>query len=303
MLPTHTPTFKSYCEPAVERAEWWRTLAGFLLIAGLYGAIFAGLGWMTLKIGEAIELGFGYRLLFEVVTFSSKRAVLIGLFSVVLILPALWLVMRFLHKRPFSTLLSPHRKIHWKAYFLPALLLVVLYMVVEIPWIIRGDTRQQLSLSEWLPWMVPALILLFLQTATEELVFRGYLMQQLAARFHSRWVWMVIPSLLFGAIHYAPQQYGENTWLVMAAAALTGFVLADITARFGNLSIAMGLHFGNNLIAIFVVSSPGYMSALSLFLDSSNVKDIDATRLSLLLSMGLTLSAYLIYLLVMRARR
>ncbi len=52
-----------------------------------------------------------------------------------------------------------------------------------------------------------------IQTGAEELVFRGYLQQQLAARFASPLIWMVLPALIFGAVHYDPATAGPNVWL------------------------------------------------------------------------------------------
>ncbi len=128
-------------------------------------------------------------------------------------------------------------------------------------------------------------------------------MQQLAARFHSRWVWWVLPAVLFGALHYNPLVYGDNTWLVIAAAVLSGLIFGDITARSGDLSIALGLHFANNLTVILLLGVPGQLSSLSLFLQKLNVRDEDVMRLEILTSSGIMLAVYFIYLLVMRARR
>jgi membrane protease YdiL (CAAX protease family) len=303
MLPRKTARFEEYAACAGAYCEPWRTALGVLLIAALYLAGAGGLTFGAIKIAESIQLGAGYTLVFELATYSSKRAVLIALFSVVLALPAMWLVLRFLHHRSLRSLIAPTWRVHWRNYGRALVFVAVFGLVTSLPVLWGSTLSQQLSLVQWLPWLVPALLLIFLQTATEELFFRGYLMQQLAARFHSRWVWWVLPALLFGALHYNPAVYGANWPLVVAGAVLAGLIFGDITARSGDLSIAMGLHFANNLISVLLLGVPGQLSALSLFLQKLNVRDADAMRVELLGSSAIMLGVYFIYLLVLRRRR
>lgn len=117
----------------------------------------------------------------------------------------------------------------------------------------------------WLVFLPLALFGILIQTGAEELVFRGYLQQQLAARFASPLVWLVFPSVLFGLAHYAPDALGGHAWLVVAATGLFGLIAADLTARSGALGLAWGLHFANNALAILVVSAMGGLDGLALF--------------------------------------
>lgn len=303
MLPRKTAKFEEYTACAGPYCEPWRTALGVLIIAAAYVGGGLGIGYIAVKIAENIQLGAGYAMVFELATGSSKRAVLIGLFSAVMMLPGLWLALKFVHHRSLRSVLAPTGRMHWGNYTKAMIFILVFATLSTLPVLLNAEFTQQLSLGQWLPWVLPALVLIFLQTATEELVFRGYLMQQLAARFHSRWVWWVLPALLFGALHYNPTTYGENAWLVVAAAVLSGLIFGDISARTGDLSIAMGLHFANNLTVLLLLGVPGQLSALSLYLHKINIRDDAVMRLELLTSTGLMLAAYFIYLLVMRGRR
>ena len=303
MLPQKTAKLNDYTACAGPYCEPWRTALGVLIVAAVYAGGGYGLVMLAIKIAESIQLGAGYAMVFELATSSSKRAVLIALFSAVLMLPGLWLVLRFLHHRSLRSVIAPTERIHWRNYTRAILFILVFAGVTSIPVLLNAEFTQQLSLSQWLPWLAPALLLIFLQTATEELVFRGYLMQQLAARFHSRWVWWVLPAALFGALHYNTLTYGDNAWLVVFSAFITGLIFGDITARSGDLSIALGLHFANNLTVILLLGVPGQLSSLSLFLQKLNVRDVDVMRVEILASTGIMLAIYFVYLLVMRGRR
>ncbi|HIP24394.1 MAG TPA: CPBP family intramembrane metalloprotease [Rhodobacteraceae bacterium] len=303
MLPQKTAKFEDYTACAGPYCEPWRTALGVLIVAAVYAGGGYLLVMLAIKIAENIQLGAGYAMVFELATSSSKRAVLIALFSAVLMLPGLWLVLRFLHHRSLRSVIAPTGRIHWGNYTRAMLFILVFAGVTSIPVLLNAEFTQQLSLSQWLPWLAPALLLIFLQTATEELVFRGYLMQQLAARFHSRWVWWVLPAAIFGAVHYNTLTYGDNAWLVVFSAFLTGLIFGDITARSGDLSIALGLHFANNLTVILLLGVPGQLSSLSLFLQKLNIRDVDVMRAEILASTSIMLAIYFVYLLVMRARR
>jgi membrane protease YdiL (CAAX protease family) len=303
MLPRKTARLEAYTTCAKDHCELWRTGLGVLLMATVLGIIYASLSVVAKTIGEWVQLGAGYALAFELITFSSKRAVLILLFAIALALPALWLVVRLLHHRSLKSLIAPTGRLHWANYRRAAVFALAFGLLTSLPVLYSGAYSQHLPLMVWLPWVLPALAAVFLQTATEELFFRGYLMQQLAARFKSRWVWWLLPALLFGARHYNPLLYGDNWALAVAFATLMGLIYGDITARSGDLSIAMGLHFANNLMVVLFLNVSGQLSALSLFLKNFSARNTDPMRAELLTSFAASLAVYIIYMLIMRARR
>lgn len=116
-----------------------------------------------------------------------------------------------------------------------------------------------------LSWIWLALPFLFIQVTAEELIFRGYLMQVLAAKFQSRLIWFVLPSLIFALGHYDPTVDPVISALIITATFIMGLILAEITVRTGNLGAAIGLHFANNFFAMMIVSLDGGISGLSLY--------------------------------------
>jgi len=109
-------------------------------------------------------------------------------------------------------------------------------------------------------------------------LFRGYLQQQLAARFSHPLIWMFLPSALFGLAHYGPDTYGANAWLVVIWAGIFGALAADLTARSGTLGPAIALHFATNVSALLLVAPQGEMSGLALFQYSFPAHDEAAIR-------------------------
>jgi membrane protease YdiL (CAAX protease family) len=110
------------------------------------------------------------------------------------------------------------------------------------------------------------LVGVLIQTGAEEVLFRGYLQQQLAARFSSPMIWMVLPSALFAALHYQPEVMGDNTWLMMGAVFVFALLAADLTAVTGTIGAAWAMHFVNNALAILVMATDGPLSGLALYI-------------------------------------
>ena len=126
-------------------------------------------------------------------------------------------------------------------------------------------SRSAIGLGEWLLWLVPSALLVFVQTSAEEVSFRGYFMQSLAARFRSPWVWALPPGLVFTLLHLTPQALPwmhASLLISIAAFAATATILVVAT---GNLGAAMGAHLGLNVFGLLGVSHAGWLSGIALF--------------------------------------
>ncbi|MFC6688343.1 CPBP family intramembrane glutamic endopeptidase [Jhaorihella thermophila] len=133
--------------------------------------------------------------------------------------------------------------------------------------------QPNLPLSRWLLLLPASLLVVLIQTSAEEILFRGYLQQQLAARFRSPLIWAVVPSVLFAAGHYVPAEAGPNAPLVAAWAGLFGLLMADLTARAGTLGPAIAVHMFNNITSLLLFSTPGQLNGLALYLLPYDLSD------------------------------
>ena len=272
-LPTRSPRFEAFVEPARARPEIWRLLAGGLI---------AGAVWLA--VTAALVIGFGRG--------SATGALLAYLWGFSGLILGIGVATRLFQKRSLASVVGPGG-IEPRAYLIG--IAVVALLALPTAFALDAPARR-MGLAEWaaaLPIAIPALAI---QTGAEEMLFRGYLAQGLAARFRSRAIWWVLPALLFGAMHWNPPTFGENAWLVVVSAALTGLILADVTIRTGNLSLAMGMHFANNAIAVLLVAPPSPLSGLTLFEAPINPAAADDFRPYLLADIGSTLLLYAIWL-------
>ncbi len=196
---------------------------------------------------------------------STPAGVLINLATFGLLIVALAVVARIVHRRDLGTLIGPvPLAIRQFGRALGAM--VVLYGVVAlIPMPESVAPAPNIAFGTWTAFLLPALVALFLQVFAEELIFRGYLQSQLAARFTSPVIWLAVPSVIFGLLHFDAANYAGNAWVVVLWATVFGIVAGDLTARFGTLGPATALHFINNFSAILIAAPEGLFDGLALY--------------------------------------
>jgi len=271
---SHSPTFERFVAPARARPQLWRTVLGLgviLLVYVLWMLFMAGGVWLAVG-GASVEGALG-----EIGMGGDPVSLVLLLFTFTGMALGCFVAVRLLHARGAGTLFG-RAPVVLRDFAVGAGILAGVAIVGGVPLLLSIDTDPGVELRVWLVFLPMALAGLLVQTAAEELVFRGYLQQQLAARFASPVVWMLLPSVLFGLVHYAPAEMGPNTWHVVLATGVFGLVAADLTARSGSLGLAWGLHFANNVFAILFVTMGGSLDGLALFRLPFGPDDTEAMR-------------------------
>lgn len=279
-----TPVYAAYLAPARATNQLWRLVLGFALIVGIYT------GWM-LAMGALLWLVQGWRgfeiQLVRLTEGSDPWSLIWLLFTFVGGWLGVALTLRLLHQRRLRGLFG-RAPVVLRDFVLGVGLIVVVSGGVTLALVpLLPPLQMTTDPRLWALFLPVALAGIAVQTGAEELVFRGYLQGQLAARFAFAPLWLGLPSLIFGMAHYAPQEMGEQTWLIVASTTLFGLVAADMTARTGSLGLAWGLHFANNVLAILLLSVTGGLDGLALFQLQPGAADPQTLRVLLLGDMGL----------------
>lgn len=250
--------FQPMIESAAARPQFWR------IVAGVVTALVVGVVWMVALFAIAqIMMGAEALGLFGGV--DSPMATVVFLVLIVGLGIGTWLAARLWHGRSLGALIGrgPRTLRDFGVAALSTFALAGLAFLVA--WPLAGPMTPNLPFDQWLRWLPIALIAILLQTGSEELLFRGYLQSQLAARFRATWVWLIVPSLMFGALHFLPGETLGPGLIYVAATTLFGIIAADLTARSGSLGAAWGLHFANNCVALLFVVYIGAGSGLGLY--------------------------------------
>ncbi len=245
---------------ARRRPALWRLAAGLALALAIYAGTLA-----ALAAGIAYALGpdRGVAAMRSLGAGEAPGAVLALLTTFAAMALGAWAAARALHRRRLRELIGP-RAPAWRDFRLAAGVTLAVNLPLLALAVGLADLERALDPATWALLLLPAIPLIALQTGAEELLFRGYLQGQLAARFRSPLVWALLPSLAFGAAHWDGTG-GPAAWGIVAATALFGLAAADLTALTGRLGAAWGLHFANNLVALTVIGVPGALPGLALW--------------------------------------
>lgn len=172
---------------------------------------------------------------------------------------ALLLCVKYVHQKPYTSIVTARRKIDWKRIFFGAGIWGALTIVAFIIQYFTTDSSEiqfQFEPLRFLGLLVVSLALFPFQTSFEELLFRGYLMQWSALLFKYRWVAVLLTGLLFGAMHGANPEVGAYGVLVaMPQYILMGLILGYVAVKDDGMELSLGLHLANNILAAITFTS------------------------------------------------
>lgn len=284
----------TFVEPARASSEPWRFLLGLLMIVAL-GLVFS---FAFTKLLGGLLSPDAFTAFIEF-TADGPGRVLALLLGFAFFLISTLVVTDLLHHRSAIGLFGQPKLMVWQCiYVLTGL--VPLNVVVSIlpPWngpnLLSGQ-----SFSTWIFLLPFALVAIMVQVLTEEVLFRGYILQQLAARFRHPIVWMVLPSAFFAALHYDPNSGSSTIW-IMVSVLLFGILASDLTARSGTLGPAIALHFANNVTALLVIAPQNDLDALALYRWPFDMTDTAVLREAVMIDAAFLLCAWLVARLVLR---
>lgn len=276
--------------PAREKAQVWRLAIGVILIAG----VFLLGNQLVHQMAFTLFGPAGYAGLTGMDGTASQWSVVFLLMTFGLMTVGVLVALRVAHTRDFAPLLGERSAFaaqFWSVLTVLAVLNIALLILP--PWDIGGPLVANVSPLRWFLMLPVALLAVLVQVSAEEILFRGYLQQQLAGRFKTPLIWIGVPAILFGLGHYMPLEAGENANFIMAWAVIFGVLMADLTARAGTLGPAIAVHLVNNVIAIIFISMPDSLSGLSLYLSPFSLNDTEVVRAWLPVEFGVMIVSWL----------
>jgi membrane protease YdiL (CAAX protease family) len=167
------------------------------------------------------------------------------------LLPVTLLAVATWHRRPMRSLVTGAARVGWGRMALAFLAAFAMFMVLAL---IGGDDPEHPGNRAALLAALP-LIAIFtpLQSAGEELLFRGYVLQASAAFTRSRIAIVVFNGALFAALHaYNPA--AQVNMLALGGYFLSGAGLALVALRDDGLELPIGGHVANNVVSFMALA-------------------------------------------------
>ena len=270
-------------------------ILGFIIVETLYEL---GLRLFGLALDR-----FAPTMATDILTGRSPSGMVISLASFLILTGALALVLRLVHGRALASLTGPLALAlaQFRASLVPVL---ALFLAVELlpPWWAAAEVAQIRPPLLWLAWLLPGMAALFIQISAEELFYRGYLQQQIAAWSPGTLAWLFLPNLAFALAHWQVGNAPLANLQYLIWAFTFGLAASDLTARAGTLGPALALHFANNAYAFLIYgeqNGPDSGLALLLFTPTGIARAFEGAGTetlftpALLAELGLTLLMWL----------
>jgi len=176
----------------------------------------------------------------------------------ILFIAGIWLAAVGIHRRPLRSVMTAKTAIDWQRIGLGFVLWFLLGIVGSlIEFLIWPKTFSfQLEPITFLIFTFTALVLTPIQTTSEELFFRGYLVQAGSLLSRNAIYLSLLSGVLFALPHIFNPEMAANFSIVLFWYFIMGVFLAWISIKDGSIELAIGVHAANNLFAGLVVTFP-----------------------------------------------
>lgn len=215
------------------RNQWWRYLTGVLIIL-LFAEVLGSVPLLMLR---------------HFYDYSGMRAFLAVNFGALVGLAGVVVAVVLIHRRSMLSLITPYARFDWRRAaqgFGVWFVLGAANCVIE-SLLYPGRYRLTFDPETFFLFAAVALCLTPLQAATEELLFRGYVMQGLGLLIKKPAIIAIASAVIFMLPHLANPEVAQNPLLAPPQYLVIGLLLAAVTLRDGRLELAIGIHAANNL--------------------------------------------------------
>lgn len=232
------------------KLETWMVIITTLVVSGVFI-----LNFIAYLFTSPEDLDMAYYMMKSWGT-NLSLVVNLGLFVPLILL--LFVFVKYIHQRSIVSLTTSRKKIDFKRIFF-SFFLVVGFTLVTFAigyYSDSSDIVYQFNPGKFAILFFICVILFPFQIGLEEYLFRGYLMQHIGVIVKNRWFPLILTSILFGIMHSANPEVAEIGYFKMMIFYVgTGLLLGIMTLMDEGLELALGFHFGNNLLAALLVTS------------------------------------------------
>ena len=240
----------------VEAARWGK-YRGWRYVLGLVVILFAGLvvgGIATPRIAFLLggQEGLAAFSRLDYAAFGPVGGFVAVMASFPFFLAGILIAVTLIHQRHPRTLVTAREKISWRrvghgfvAWFVPFWLIAGLGQYFFYP-----DTFSFNSDLTTFALFVPlALIFTAIQTTTEELFFRGYIVQGASIVWTNRVFLSIVPAVIFTLPHLLNPEAIAGGWLTVFFNyfLVPGLVWTVASLIDGTTELTIGVHFANNI--------------------------------------------------------
>jgi membrane protease YdiL (CAAX protease family) len=239
----------------------WRYLLGLVII------LFA---WLVVGSAAALLVSFTLGGQEGIAAFSQADSSVLGpwggflgiMASFLCFFAGILIAVSLVHRRHPRTLITARAKISWRrvgqgfvAWFVPACLVLGLGQYFLYP----DSFSFTADLATFALFVPLALALTAIQTTTEELFFRGYIVQGASLIWSNRVFLTLATAAIFTIPHLFNPEASAGGWLTVFLNYFVGpgLVWTVVSLMDGTTELAIGAHFANNIGGILLIHTVG----------------------------------------------
>lgn len=205
--------------------------------------------------------------------FEPNLTLFLIMLSFVFVLVGIILVIRHLHHQTVLSVTTSRPKVDWNRVVFSFLIWAAITIVSTLFFYYYSPDDFVINFKP-VPFAILAIIgivLIPIQTSSEEYIFRGYLMQGFANLARNKWFPLLMTSLIFGGMHWFNPEVTKIGPIILFYYIGTGLFLGVITLMDEGMELALGFHAANNLVgALLVTSDWSAFQTHSIFKDISD---------------------------------
>lgn len=242
----------------IKNNRFWKYIVGSIIVI-----IASGIGqipWMIAVVVKMLSEKKSLDLINETTLMSaldSNLTLFLMLISFAFAMLAFYFVVKYFHKQQFIEVTTSRRKVDWNRILFSFSLWAIITIVVTVGSYFASPENYEIQFQP-VPFLILAIISILLipiQTSTEEYIFRGYLMQGFAILSKNRWFPLLMTSSIFGLLHIANPEVAKIGNIILIYYIGTGLFLGILTLMDEGMELALGFHAANNLIAALLITS------------------------------------------------
>jgi len=251
--------------------KFWKYLVGSLaiILASTIGQIPLLLAVYVKSFLEGKDIPKNSNDLMKVL--DSNLTLFLIMLSFVFAMIGIFIVVKYIHKQRFIEITTSRKAVDWNRILFSFSIWALFSIFSTIAMYYYNPENFVLNFKP-IPFLILAIIsivMIPIQTSTEEYVFRGYLMQGFGNLSLNKWFPLLMTSLVFGSMHIFNPEVSKMGYIILVYYIGTGFLLGIMTLMDDGMELSLGFHAANNLIGALLVTANW-----SVFQTHSILKDI-----------------------------
>lgn len=171
-------------------------------------------------------------------------------------LASLFACLIYIHKQPILSSITARKSFSWKRYAFAFFIWLTIQSVFLLTAIAGGAPVEfSFSVETFIPLLIISVTLLPIQTAFEDIFYRGFLFQAMTRAVGRAGFAILILATIFGWMHAGNPEVAKLGYSVLIYYIMSGLFMGILTHLDDGLELSMGYHLANNFFGAVIITN------------------------------------------------